>query len=639
MLWKICKAGRDQTVAFAAEELKKYLERMDDELEIAILSCPEYSASVRDVLWLGVCPDVASRVADPRYDDAVSIRVQNGTGAIRGSNARSVLFGVYRFLRALGCSWVRPGADGEIIPERTLRDVDVSVDETPSYRHRGICIEGAVSGEHVRAIIDWMPKLGMNAYFNQFNNPFTFYDRWYSHQDNALIDPEPLSSEEIRGLRDESIAQIKKRGMMYHAAGHGWTCEPFGIPGESWDSERKYDLTDEQRGFLAEVSGVRDLWQGVPLNTNLCYSRPEVRARIARAIADYCAATPEIDYLHLWLADGTNNHCECAECVKKLPSDWYVQLLNEVDAELSARGLPQKIVFLIYVDLLWAPQTQTLHNPDRFTLMFAPITRTYSSSIADAETFDEAQLPPYVRNRLSFPRSVGENLAWLRRWQTVFPGDGFDFDYHFMWDHYKDPGYCRMAEILFRDMQSLHSVGLNGMVSCQTQRAFFPTGLGMTAMAAALWDEHAEYREVANHYFDAAFGEDGPVAQEYLERLSDAFDPSYLRGEKPTVDPEAALRLSGIPELLDEYRDCIEENIENEDNPENVRQSWAYLEYHAELCRLLSHALLLRAEGNRSRANAALEDVLSFARQNERELQSVFDVWDFQSTLRHMMAD
>ena len=65
-----------------------------------------------------------------------------------------------------------------------------------------------------------------------------------------------------------------------------------------------------------------------------------------------------------------------------------------------------------------------------------------------------------------------------------------DFDYHFMWDHFLDPGYYEMARILFRDMQGLHKVGLNGMMSCQTQRSFLPTGFGMAAMAAALWDEN-----------------------------------------------------------------------------------------------------------------------------------------------------
>jgi len=434
-------------------------------------------------------------------------------------------------------------------------------------------------------------------------------------------------------LKDQSIDEIKKRGMMYHEAGHGWTCEPFGIPGETW-SHREYNLTDEQKSVMAEVKGKRELWGGVPLNTNLCYSNPAVRRRIAEAIVERCRMIPEIDFVQLWLADGTNNHCECAECVKKQPADWYVTLLNEVDELMTAAGLTQKVVFLIYVDLLWAPVETEFKNPDRFVLMFAPITRTYSASIADCEPFDEKNLPPYVRNQLSFPHSVGENLAWLRKWQAKFKGDSFDFDYHYMWDHFRDPGYYRMAEILFKDMQNLHKVGLNGMVSCQNQRVWFPSGLGMTAMAAALWDEHCDFEQVAADYFDAAFGEEGCVVQEYLKRLSDAFDPSYIRHEKPQVDAEAAERFKTIPKICDEYAEIIVENADDEELPENVRLSWMYLEYHAELCRLLAKMLAARAEGDEAREKAIKEDVFSWARQNEAELASVFDVFEFMQTYR-----
>ena len=70
-------------------------------------------------------------------------------------------------------------------------------------------------------------------------------------------------------------------------------------------------------------------------------------------------------------------------------------------------------------------------------------------------------------------------------------------------------------------MQALHGVGLNGMMSCQNQRVFLPTGLGMTAMAAALWNENADFDTVAADYFRCAFGSDGSVMQQYMQDLSD----------------------------------------------------------------------------------------------------------------------
>lgn len=85
-----------------------------------------------------------------------------------------------------------------------------------------------------------------------------------------------------------------------------------------------------------------------------------------------------------------------------------------------------------------------------------------------------------------------------------------------------------MAEILFDDMKSLDKIGLNGMVSCQNQRTFLPTGLGMNAIAAALWDKTAQFEDVAAKYFLDAFGEDGAKVKEYIARLSELSDRSYI---------------------------------------------------------------------------------------------------------------
>lgn len=632
MLWKIAKSGSESAVNFAADELIRCLQKMDESVETALFAFAEYDPDIKDVLWLGVCPEIAGQVKDPMLDDAYDIRVEKGNGAIRGSNPRSVLMGVYRFLKELGCAWVRPGVDGEIIPKRNTEDVSVCLADRASYRHRGICIEGAVSYEHVSDMIDWMPKVGYNAYFNQFNNPVTFYNRWYAHPDNPLLRGEPLSAKQIEGLRDQSIREIKKRGLLYHAAGHGWTCEPFGIPGEAWEPLQQ-EIPEETIQYLAQVNGKRELWGGIPLNTNLCYSNPEVRRRIAESVAERCSQVPDIDYIQVWLADGTNNHCECENCVKMRPADWYMTLLNEIDAKLTELQLPTKVVFLLYVDLLWEPQQVSLHNPDRFVMMFAPITRTYSASIADAPEFDEEKLPPYERNRLQFPKSVSENLAWMRRWRKGFAGDGFDFDYHFMWDHFNDPGYYEMAKILFRDMQSLHKVGLNGMVSCQNQRVFFPTGLGMTAMAAALWDENADFDAMAKDYFQAAFGPEGESVRAYMQQLSNAFDPVYLRGEKAAVNPENAKKLTEVAGILDAHRELIAKNAENSALPVGIRASWRYLRYHGELCALVALAFQRKAEGRGKDALEALEKALAYAREHEVLLHRVLDVYEFQYTV------
>lgn len=632
MLWKIGKIGKDQTIDFAAEELRHYLLKIDGNAEVAILSFNRLLPHLQDVLWLGISDDLSTSVDDPALDDSFSINIGSGCGSIMGSNPRSVLFGVYRFLRAAGCAWIRPGSDGEIIPQRNLDYFEIVLQERAVYRHRGICIEGAVSYEHVSDMIAWMPKVFFNSYFNQFNNPVTFYNRWYEHRSNPLLDGKPLSVEEIAALRDQSVQEMKKRGLLYHTAGHGWTCEPFGIPGEAWEP-REYNIPAESVECLAMVNGKRALWGNVPLNTNLCYSNPTVRRKIADAVAQRCKEVSEIDYAQVWLADGTNNHCECENCRKMRPSDWYVTLLNDIDSALSTSKLPTKVVFLLYVDLLWEPEKVKLNNPDRFTMMFAPITRTYSASFTDCEKFDEENLPEFERNKLQFPESVGENLAWMRRWRKQFNGDGFDFDYHFMWDHFCDPGYYEIARILFKDMQGLRSVGLNGMMSCQNQRVFFPNGLGMTAMAAALWDENADFETVAKEYFCDAYGPDGEAVRNYLQAITQAVDPVYIRGEKGAQNPVAAENLARVPAILDEFLPKILQNMENTALPENVCSSWHYLYYHSELCRLFALAFQRKAEGKMEEAIEVKEMAKNYAWKHEPDLHHVLDVYEFQLSI------
>ncbi len=632
---RICVLGADQTQQFAAEELYKYLKRMTDErFQLAIESCPQYIPQTPDALWLGTFSAFTSApgfpanalptVQDPEMDDAIYIDVADGSGVIAGSNSRSVLLAVYRLLSEAGCRWVRPGPNGEYIPKRDMSSISAKIMDKPAYRHRGICIEGAVSYENVAEIIDWAPKVGLNAYFIQFREAYTFFERWYTHRHNPTKKPEDFPVERAREYVRKAAQEIKKRGLLYHAVGHGWTCEPLGIPGLSWDS-REYELPPEITRYLAEVNGKRAIWQGIPLNTNLCYSNPEVRRLMVEEITNYAQAHPEIDILHFWLADGANNQCECASCQQMIPSDFYVMMLNDLDELLARRGLKTKIVFLIYVDLLWPPEVERIKHPERFILMFAPITRTYSQEFSTNEV--AATYPPYQRNQLKFPTSVAENVAFLKAWQQQFRGDSFDFDYHLMWDHYNDPGYYQIARTLHRDLQHLKEIGLNGFISCQVQRAFFPTGLPMVTLGRTLWDDRVSFEEIAEDYFRSAFGPDGGLAEDYLSSLSQLFDPPYLRGEKPQVDPEAAERFAKISDLVRDFRPVIHRNLSAEDPC--WATSWRYLAYHAELVPLLAQALEARARGDQEQALAWWAKAKAWAQDHEDAAQSVFDLFEF----------
>ncbi|MCK4850047.1 MAG: DUF4838 domain-containing protein, partial [Phycisphaerae bacterium] len=496
---EVHRVGSERPILFAAAELRKYLGRLTGG-KVKTKVCKSYDPSLSG-LWLGsfaMFPQTAKRrQLDSEFDDEIYIEVGRAGGVILGANPRSVLLAVYRYLTELGFRWVRPGRDGEFIP--SLRDPFrkcVSVKEKPSFRHRCVCIEGAVSWEHVRDMIDWMPKLGFNSYFVQFRESYQFFVRWYHHEHNPRLKKERFTVGDARRFTSRIWEMAGKRGLIIHMMGHGWTCEPFGVPGLGWMKEKK-PAPQRIRRHLAKVNGVRDWWQGVALNTQLCYSNPKTRKIMVNAVADYAQEHPQVPIVCFVFADGFNNHCECPRCRQHLPSDMYVKICNEIDVELTRRNLSTKITFDLYADCLWPPRRERLKNPDRFILIFAPITRTYTHSLKTGMR-GRYRIRPFVRNRLELPTNIGKNLAFLRRWQRIFKGDSFLFDYHLMWDHIKDPGHHRLAETLREDIDQLQGLGLNGLISCQVQRCFLPTSLIMTTMGRALWDRKLSFEEIAN---------------------------------------------------------------------------------------------------------------------------------------------
>ena len=587
MRFTIAQIGNHETVSFAARELKRLIGRMDSSLTADIRIYDKFDPELKKVIWVGLDGSV-----ERSLDETVSIKVIGGEGIITGSNECAVLIGVYRFMYELGCRFIRPGADGEKIPERSLstEDLNIEVFETPSYRHRAVCIEGAVSFDHVYNMVDWLPKVGMSGYFIQFFTPSTFFKRYYKRFYENPSDPDfgnELTDDAVDGMMKVIEKEIALRSLKFHAVGHGWTCVPFGIQASGWEEYTK-EVPEETRKLFAELKGERAIYKN-PLDTNLCYSNPEVQERMTDAMVDYCKANPAVNYLHFWMADGSNNHCECENCRKKLPSDFYVQMLNLLDKKLTAAGIETKIVCLIYVDLLWEPQEERIENPDRFVLMFAPITRTYSAALNDFDKTAPVELAPYKRNENKMPASVAENVLRLNKWQeTHLADDSFDFDYHLMWDHHYDPGYYNVSKLLHKDMCELELIGLNGMVSCQLQRTAFPTALPIYAMAKGLWDKESKFEDVSAEYFAAAFGEDGEKVRKYLSDISDLFDPVFLRANKKVEKEVAIANIEKAKALIKEF------SAKELSKKANTSPDWKYLQCHAEMVPLFADALIAK---------------------------------------------
>ena len=240
----IAKTG-NETIRYAALELLKYIRRMSGCSMMPILEMTEElpALPVEDAIVLGLLDDLGldtSDLADPFMEDILDIRVEGTTGYLAGSNPRSVLMAVYQYCTSAGCRFLRPGPDGDYIPTCDLTAHAFTYRKKADYPFRGECCEGAISYEHMRDTVYWLPKIGMNMYMIEGIVPYSYMHRWYGHIGNRIL-REPHQETDLHML-EEVIAKLEqdivKTGVQLHAVGHGWMFKNLGFEDRTPESER-----------------------------------------------------------------------------------------------------------------------------------------------------------------------------------------------------------------------------------------------------------------------------------------------------------------------------------------------------------------------------------------------------------------
>ena len=625
-MFRIYKVISHPTVDFAAEELRKYLWMMMPECGgISV----EYKPDATDGFRLGLMSDFGldtSEAEDLFLDDILHIDTDEQGGIIAGSNHRSVLLAVYRFFRENGCRWLFPGVDGELIPLQDI--VPVKYHKMADCRYRGQCNEGAEYQPNMMEVIDFQPKIGMNVFMIEFDNPKVYYDYYYNAQHNtATRDPEPVTADTVKQWKRQCEAELAKRSLQFHDMGHGWTAEPFGISSTNgWVKEFDNPVPEESRELLALVNGKRELHEGVALNTQFCMSSPKARTIVAKYIANYAETHQNADYIHVWLADATRNHCECDECRKKIPSDWYVMLLNEIDECLTEKGLATRIVFICYTDTTWAPTVEKLHNTKRFSFMLAAITRVYTIPVP--MLVEERPLPPYQLNQPeTFPLTVEEDIRHAKAWRAAGECPSMVYEYHFWLHQYRDPGVLTFAKMIYDDIRGYRANGFDGLIEDGSQRSYFPNGFLFYVYAETLFDTNVSFEALVKDYFESAYGEIADDVRNYLAEISDAFSMEYImsndRESKGYFDPKRAKQIRGVKDIIAKYQPLFAEHRVSSYRARTV--AMRLLKYHMEFCAGLAEAWVLKAMGADPEAIARFYQLQDSFGRLEYEIGTYFD--------------
>ncbi len=624
-MYSISTVTAHPTAIFAAEELKKYLRMMLPRIgNIAINPSVGAEKCFRLGLMQDFCLDV-SDAENPKLDDIIYIDTTENGGVIAGSNYGALLIAVYRYLRECGCRWLFPGVDGECIPMRDKLE-PVYYRHLADHRYRGQCNEGSEFQSNMLESIDFSPKIGLNTYMLEFEIPTYYYERYYNHDCNTVREPEPVTPETILQWKRQCEAEIEKRSMHFHDMGHGWTCLPFGIDGKS--SKLSENITSEMVELLAEVNGKRGIYvKGY--DTNICASNPKAREVVAKYVADYAEMQNNVDFLHIWLADNTNNHCECEKCRQKTPTDWYVVLLNDIDAELTKRKLDTHLVFIVYTETFWAPVEERLNNKKRFTMLYAPIFRLYTETYGEIP--DESAVKPFNLNKNDTPKGMAECLGYLEKWKKCWEGDCFCYEYHFWMQQYLEQSGMYLGKLLYDDIRALHSRGLSGIVEDGSQRSFFPTGFPFYVYGEALFDKNISFDELVEDYFYHAFGESWKKVVDYLEKVCEIFDFEYISGLKSGnpekgkyYNPEMASCPEKFNKLVAGFLPIIKKEKIKPFRAQTV--SWKLLEYHTEWLSGFAEFISHLSVGNFAAATAAMKRLIHKFSEYEIYIERYFDL-------------
>lgn len=618
-LIKIKLADTSATTRFAADEFARLIKKCDTRVTV------NFVAEEEKALKIGLMDSpLLFDVASPELDDAIAIDVAYGEGYITGSNPRSVLIAVYRFFREIGGAYIRPGRDGERMPECDALSLSLKLSDKPAMRYRGFCFEGSAGYEHIVDLIDFAPKLGMNIVFTQLWKPTFALDRWYGNEKSPSYVPAKLSPEAQCVLVEEYDRQSSLRGLDHHRMGHGWIPSVLGEKSGVWHGVSEEGLLREsQRHLVAEIDGTRALFNGSAVDTSLCYGNPEARRAIVDEAVKYAQEHTEVKTLHFWLADQPNNQCECELCRDTLPSDFYVDMLNELDEKLTEKGLTVKIVFLSYLELLWTPRRAKIKNPDRFILIFAPIRRPYHRPFT-AQT--EGRIPEFRRNKWTNSCTNFSVLNHLKDWQEQFPGECILFDYHLMWDSYNDITGEETGRMLGLDMAELPKSKLLGNISCQGVRMGILGALPMRLMADAMWYGVSDGDKECEAFYKDCYGEDAPLCREVINKILSALHPDIIRGVRPVPN--------NYPELAEAARAAIQGfapvlNKHLSDKDFALRISYIYFAEMQKLALLLIDFISAAKRGEESEAKEIWSRVLVFIRETESLYPRALDAFEF----------
>jgi hypothetical protein len=207
---------------------------------------------------------------------------------------------------------------------------------------------------------------------------------------------------------------------------------------------------------------------------------------------------------------------------------------------------------------------------------------------------------------------------------------------------------------LARDMKHLHLTGFHGVMSDQTQRATFPTGLPNAMQGEFQFDSSADVEAYIDSYMHVSFGTDWQAAKNYLDGITQLFAVDSLAQKTDVTSQDtgaadnnskkadifsneaAGKSIAQVPVYVDAFADTVAKNLQVSDPCH--RESWRILVYHGEYCKLVADIYVALSKNDVDGANAALATAIDRLSELEPEIHYYFDLVLFNQRMSQIIA-
>lgn len=362
------------TAAYAAGELKYFLERADSGLRVEVVS--EVPVSAPSVQLITGQDDASGGGFD---------LIPGGTArqTVRGHGRNGLLNGVYELLRIQGWRWLEPGVRGEVRPKTpTLDFLDVQASVRPSFRWRMI--------DQYRDSDDSIPLL-----------------QWFSRQRVNVVFRKPAT-----GRFADKLGMLSRRG--------GHLLQRLLDPDAAFgNGQTLFDAHPEWFGL--PENGIRS--RETVIAVQPCCSNTGLLEYLAKQLLDLLTGDMcDIDVLDVWGFDTLGKTCSCSEC-RKLGNgaDQNLYLLSNLFAKLEG-ALGRNIM----LNTIAYEPTATLEPPTRPAprnlvesgafVIFYPISRCYRHGLGDPEC---EQNRSYRNALVGWHQSVPELSLWMGEYYNI----------------------------------------------------------------------------------------------------------------------------------------------------------------------------------------------------------------------------